>query len=152
MHYWSILTIVQWDATQISLFIVLRVHSTCFGCQPHLSSGAQKNCNYSLGYWSYFVCSYLPSKWPSLATLEGGIWPVPEAVVTVLCAPDDGCGWHPKYVEWICRTINRLLSVASGWTIIIIFSFFFASNFSVMLIQITVLITLTSSWYNLSHI
>ena len=45
------------------------------------------------------------------------IWPIPVAVVTVLCTPD-GCGWHPKYVEWTCRTINRLLSVASRWTII----------------------------------
>ena len=24
---------------------------------------------------------------------------VPEAVGTVLCTPDDGCGWHPKHVE-----------------------------------------------------
>ena len=60
----------------------------------------------------------------SLATLEGGtwsctkIWPVPEAVVTVLCTPDDGCGWHPKHVEWTCRIINRLLCVASHWTVI----------------------------------
>ena len=46
------------------------------------------------------------------------IWPVPEAVVTVLCTPDDGCGWHPKHVEWTCRIINRLLCVASRWTII----------------------------------
>jgi len=29
---------------------------------------------------------------PSLATLEGGSYTVPEAVVTVLCTPDDGCG------------------------------------------------------------
>jgi len=32
----------------------------------------------------------------SMATLEEGswtnIWPIPEAVVTVLCTPDDGCG------------------------------------------------------------
>jgi len=58
----------------------------------------------------------------SLATLEGGsctkIWPVPEAAVTVLCTPDDGCGWHPKNVEWTCRIINRLICVASCWTII----------------------------------
>jgi len=27
-----------------------------------------------------------------LATLEGGSYTVPEAVVTVLCTPDDGCG------------------------------------------------------------
>ena len=31
-----------------------------------------QNCNYSLRYWSYFLCSYLPPVWPSLATLEEG--------------------------------------------------------------------------------
>ena len=38
-----ILIIVQRDATQSSLFIILlQVHSTCFGCQPHPSSGVHK--------------------------------------------------------------------------------------------------------------
>ena len=66
-----------------------------------------QHCNYSLRCWSYFFCSYFPPTWPSLATLEGGsctIWPVPEAVV--LCTPDDGCGWHPKHVEWTFRIID----------------------------------------------
>ena len=40
------------------------------------------------------------------------------AVVTVLCTPDDGCGWHPKHVQWTCRIINRLFRVSSRWTII----------------------------------
>jgi len=51
-----------------------------------------QNCNYSLRYWSYFLCSYLPPTWPSLAMLEGVSRTVPEAVVTVLCTPDEGCG------------------------------------------------------------
>ena len=33
---------VQRDATQSSLFIILQVHSTCLGCQPHPSSGLHK--------------------------------------------------------------------------------------------------------------
>ena len=45
-------------------------------------------------------------------------WLVPEAAVTVLCTPYDGCGWHQKHVEWTCRIINRLLCVASRWAII----------------------------------
>jgi len=53
----------------------------------------------------------------SFATLEGGSG-VPDAVVEVLCTPDDGCGWHTKHVEWTCRIINRLLCVASRWAII----------------------------------
>ena len=37
-----ILIIVHRDATQSSRFIILRVHCTCFGCQPHPSSGVHK--------------------------------------------------------------------------------------------------------------
>ena len=37
-----ILIIVQRYATQSSLFIILQVHSTCFGCQPQPSSGVHK--------------------------------------------------------------------------------------------------------------
>jgi len=58
-------------------------------------------------------------RWREEATQK--LWPVPEAVVTVLCTPDDGCGWHPKHVEWTCRIINRLLFVASRWTFINIY-------------------------------
>jgi len=42
VHRWSILITAQRDATQSSLFIILQVHSTCFGCQPHPSSGVHK--------------------------------------------------------------------------------------------------------------
>ena len=34
--------IVQQDATQSSLFIILQVHCTCFGCQPHPLAGVHK--------------------------------------------------------------------------------------------------------------
>jgi len=77
-----------------------------------------QNCTYNLRYWSYFLCNYLPPTWPSLATLEGGSCTVPEVVVTVLCTPDDGCGWHAKHVEWTCRIVNRLLCVGSHRTVI----------------------------------
>ena len=49
-------------------------------------------------------------RWRQVAAQK--IWPVPEAVVTVLC------GWHTKHAEWTCRIINRLLCVACRWTII----------------------------------
>jgi len=114
VHRWSILIIVQQDATQSSLFIILQVHSICFGCQSHPSSGVHKTVTTASG-----MCSYLPqtwSRWREVAAQK--IWPVPEAVVTGLCTPDDGCGWHPKHVEWTCRIINRLLCIASCWTII----------------------------------
>ena len=80
--------------------------------------------NYSLRYWSYFLCSYLPSTWPSwplcreVSIVTVGCSYREVAVVTVLCTPDDECGWHPKHVEWTCRIINRLLCVASRWIVI----------------------------------
>jgi len=42
VHRCCILVTVQRDATQSSLFIILQVHSTCFGCQPLPSSGVHK--------------------------------------------------------------------------------------------------------------
>jgi len=40
------------------------------------------------------LCSYLPPAWPSWPRWRevAVVRPVPEAVVTVLCTPDDGCG------------------------------------------------------------
>jgi len=84
--------IVQRDATQSSLFIILQVHSTCFGCQQRASSGVHETVTTASGTGHMFV--QLPPS--NVATLEGGSCtknrPVPEAVVTVLCTPDDGCG------------------------------------------------------------
>ena len=126
VHRWSILTTVQWDATQNSLFIILQVHSTCFGCQPHPSSGVHETVTTASGT-GYIFCAAtsLQSGQANLATLEGGSCTVPEAVVKVLCTPADGCGWHPKHVEWTCRIINRLLCVASHWTIIYIYIYIY---------------------------
>jgi len=114
--YHSISVIVQRDATLSSLFIISRVHSTCFGCQPHPSSKVHKTVT------TASVTVHLPPsvatwpRWRGVAVQK--IWPVPEAVVTVLCTPDDGCIWHPKHVEWTRRIINRLLcciSLDSYW-------------------------------------
>jgi len=118
VHRWSILIIVQQDATQSSLFIILQVHSTCFWCQPRPSSGVHKTVTTASGS-GHIICAAtsLPRDlaWPRWREVAV---PVSEAVVTVLCTPDDWCVWHPKHVEWTCRIINRLLCVASRWTII----------------------------------
>ena len=75
-----------------------------------------QNCNYSLRYWSA-TSRQRGQTWPRWREVAAQkIWPAPEAVVTVSCTSDDGCGWHPKHVEWTCRIINKLLCVASRWT------------------------------------
>jgi hypothetical protein len=39
---------------------------------------------------------------------------IPDAVDTVVCAPDDGWKYHPKHVEQF-PDMNKLRNVASGW-------------------------------------
>ena len=39
---------------------------------------------------------------------------MPDAVDTVICAPDDGWKYHPKHVEQF-PDINKLCNVASCW-------------------------------------
>ena len=84
------LIFVQRDATQSSLFIILQVHSTCFGCQPHPPSGVHKTVTTASGTGIY-LGQLSPSEATKFAALEGGSCTVPEAVVTVLCIHDDGC-------------------------------------------------------------
>ena len=110
VHRWSVLITVQRDATQSSLFIILQVHSRCFGCQTHPSSGVHKTvttASSSLLAWP---------RWREVAAQK--IWPVLEAAVTVLCTPDDGRGWHPKHVEWTCRIIDCFVAHLVGQLLI----------------------------------
>ena len=73
--------------TQSSLFIILQVHSTCFGCQPHPSLGVHKTVTTASGT-GHILCA-------ATSLQRGQAWPrwreVPKAVVTVLCTYD-GCG------------------------------------------------------------
>ena len=112
-HCWTVLIIFQRDARKSSLYIILQVHSTCFGCQPHPSSGVRKTVTTASG-----TAQLSPSNAAKLSACDGLSCAVPLAVVTVLRTPDDGCGWHPKHVEWTCRIIYRLLFLASRWKII----------------------------------
>ena len=45
------------------------------------------------------------------------VWQIPDAVDTVVCAPDDGWSYHPKHVEQF-PFINKLCKVASCWVYI----------------------------------
>jgi hypothetical protein len=44
-------------------------------------------------------------------------WRTPDAVDTLVCAPDDGWKYHPKHVEHF-PDINKLCNVASCWIFI----------------------------------
>jgi len=94
-----------------SSLYMLRVSTT-----PIIRS--KQNCNYSLRYCAatFLQPGQVWPRWREVAAQK--IWPVLEAVVKALCTPADGCCWHPKPVEWTCRIINKLLCVASRWTIV----------------------------------
>jgi len=57
VHRRSILITVQRDATQNSLFIILQVHSTCFGCPRHPSSGEHKTVTTASGTGHIFCAA-----------------------------------------------------------------------------------------------
>jgi len=77
---------------QSSLFTILQVHSTCFGCQTNPSLGVHKTVTTASGTGHIF-CAFTSFRrgeaWPLRREVAV---PVPEAVVTVLCTPDNGCG------------------------------------------------------------
>jgi len=52
---YSLLIIVRRDATQSSLFIILQVHSTCFGYQTQASSRVHKTVTTASGTGHIFV-------------------------------------------------------------------------------------------------
>ena len=105
---------------RINLEITKPVEQSSFlEANNRYTNNCPTRCNTKQSIYYSASCLYVEA---SLATLERGsctkkIWPVPEAVVTVLCT-HDGCGWHPKHVEWTFWIINRLLCVASRWTVI----------------------------------
>ena len=57
VHRWSVLITVQRDATQSSLFIILQVHCTCFGCQQHPPSGVHKTVTTAFGTGHIFCAA-----------------------------------------------------------------------------------------------
>jgi len=55
-HLQPMFIVVQRDATQSSLFLILQVHSTCFGCQPH-TSGVHKTVTTASGTGHIFCAA-----------------------------------------------------------------------------------------------
>ena len=75
------------------------------------------NCIYSIWYLSQVTatCRYrgrvgtgLSVLWVPYAThsTQNTVWQIPDAVDTVVCAPDDGWWYHPKHVEQFSDKIN----------------------------------------------
>jgi hypothetical protein len=81
--------------------------STCFGWWFHPPSGAHITVNTASGTGQTVSASFhCRGAAPRQCKVAETVWPVPEAVITVICAPDDGWNHHPKHVERaVCRNI-----------------------------------------------
>ena len=105
---------IQQDATLHSLFVSGNC-STCFGWYFHPSSGAQTTVSTASGisHAVTVICRYRGgagtlSRWRQITVT---VWKIPDAVDTVVCAPEDGWRYHPKHVE----QFPELCKVASHW-------------------------------------
>ena len=126
-----IVSIIQYiskqDATLHSLFISGNC-STCFGWYFHPSSGTHTTVSTASGicHTVIAICRYRGSAGTGLSVLWVAyathstlkpvptLWQIPDAVDTVVCAPDVGWKYHPKHVEQF-PDINKLCNVASCW-------------------------------------
>jgi len=75
------------------------------------------NCIYSIWYLSHRVLCAVGGVWhpqhtqtssnsSTIAAGSSNLWQIPDAVDTVVCAPDDGWWYHPKHVEQFSDKIN----------------------------------------------
>ena len=87
--------------------------STCFEWSLHSSSGTQTTVSTASGTGQSLLLSW--RRWdcrlnsPMIATDNNNGWPVPDAVDTVICAPDDEWRDHLKHVEQFTDKINCVL-------------------------------------------
>jgi hypothetical protein len=102
----SVSITVQQDATIYSLLNFCKLLYMFRVVTPPIIRSIY-NCNYSIWHWSNRLC-YLPVWWRSWNCIRNSppyrkvaemVWPVPHAVITVICSPDDGWSYHPKHVE-----------------------------------------------------
>ena len=102
MHRDSIL-IRSNKTQQYAGIYLLQNYSTCSGCLSHPSSGVHKTvtaatgAGHSVRATTFRQRGLIRSRWRKVVAHILG--PVPEAAVTVLCTPDDGCDRHPEHVE-----------------------------------------------------
>ena len=102
---------IQQDAILHNLFISGNC-STRFGWYLHPSSGAHTTVSTASGicHTVTATCHYHGRVETAVPTLPQ----IPDAVDTVVCAPDDGRRYHPIHVEQFPDT-NKLCKAESFW-------------------------------------
>jgi len=96
--------IVHQDPTIYSLFISVNC-STCFGWYLHPSSGAHVTVSTASGISKTIIETGCEHDWTGTLVQSCSqqvavmVLLMPDAVVTVTRAPDDGWRYHPKHVQ-----------------------------------------------------
>ena len=122
---------VQRVATRSSLFIILRSLYMFQVSNTPIIRSTQK-CNYSLRYWSYFLCSYLPPKHPSsrvhktVTTVSdtGHIFCAATSLQTPIIRSTQNCNYSLRYRSYfLCSYlppkhpssgVHKTVTTASG--------------------------------------
>ena len=96
----------------MQLYTVYLYLETALHVSGGTSTNHQEHINYiySIWYLSHRYC-YLPLSRRSWKRFE---WQIPDAIDTIVCAPDDRWRYHPKHVEQF-PDINKLCKVAFCW-------------------------------------
>ena len=98
------LIIVQHDATVYSLFISVN-RSTYCGWYLHPSSGANVTVSTAPGTSKTVTAMNVGSRPVTFISVTALL--TPDAVDTVTLVVEDGCGYHPQYVERF-TDVNKL--------------------------------------------
>ena len=123
VHRNSILRVRSNKMQQYAGVYLLQNYSTCFGCQSHPSSGLHKTLtaasgtDHSIWTTTFLQHGLISPSWRKVVVQI--LLPVPEAAVTVVCSPDDGCDGHLKHVESDFAVNKYLHTVASCWILLI---------------------------------
>ena len=103
--------IFQYITNKMQLYTVYLYLETAL----HVSSGTcthhQERIQLYLQHLVFDTPLLLPA---ALRQVAVTVWQIPDALNTVICAPDDGWRYHPKHVEQF-PDINKLCKVASCW-------------------------------------
>ena len=109
---------IQKDATLCRYLFTAKSLSTCFGCPSHPSSGEHKTVTAASGTATTFLQGGLIGpRWRKIVAQI--LLPVPEAAVTILYSPDDGCDGHPQPVENDFSVTKYPHFFASCWILLI---------------------------------
>ena len=123
MHRNSILIRSNKMQQYAGIYLLQKLLSTCFGCPSHSSPREHKTVTaasvtgHSIWATTFLQRGQIWSRWSKVVAQI--LRSVPEAAVTILCSPGDGCYGHPKHVESIFVVNKYLHTVASCWILLI---------------------------------